>query len=151
MLFQGEGVERDDREAMRWYRKAADQGFLLSIHNIVLFYLRGRGVETNVDEAIRWFSKAADQNLLESQQIWRPSMRRRICLGQTGLERGLLNGCRRRRPTLSWAEFGLNTVMRTDMGGQNEAESLRWLRACGRTGLASSQSYLGSKLKLGDA
>jgi hypothetical protein len=52
---------KDYAEAMRWYRKAADQGDAAAQANIGLLYRNGWGVAQDYAEAMRWYRKAADQ------------------------------------------------------------------------------------------
>jgi TPR repeat protein len=48
-------------EAVKWYRKAAEQGVTLAESNLGYCYANGAGVESNIVEAIKWYRKAADQ------------------------------------------------------------------------------------------
>jgi TPR repeat protein len=52
---------QDYAEAMRWYRKAADQGYDLAQVHTGGLYENGLGVARDYTEAIRWYRKAADQ------------------------------------------------------------------------------------------
>lgn len=63
----GNRVARDDRVALRWFRKAADQGYAEAQNWLGLMYLMGRGVQQDLAEATRWFRRAADQGLAEAQ------------------------------------------------------------------------------------
>jgi TPR repeat protein len=56
----GVGVSKDEKEAVRWYRKAAEQGYVDAQNDLGLCYLNGEGV-TGDDAAVRWFRTAADQ------------------------------------------------------------------------------------------
>jgi TPR repeat protein len=67
MYAQGQGVTRDDGEAIRWFRKAADQGDPLAQHNLGVMYESVRGVPQNWAEAATWFRSAADQGLADAQ------------------------------------------------------------------------------------
>ena len=60
-------VTADDNEAVRWYRKAADQGHAEAQNRLGTYYEYGRGVTEDYDEAVRWYRKAADQDLAEAQ------------------------------------------------------------------------------------
>jgi TPR repeat protein len=57
----------DYAEAMRWYRKAADQGNAAAQTNIGYLYYRGWGVAQDYAEAMRWYRKAADQGNATAQ------------------------------------------------------------------------------------
>jgi len=57
----GQGIPRDDTEAVKWYRMAADQGYAVAQTSIGISYEHGQGVERNLSEARKWFEKAAAQ------------------------------------------------------------------------------------------
>ena len=57
----GRGVAKDDNEAVRWYRKAADQGYAIAQTGLGMCYLQGKGSAKDSVEAVRWLRKAADQ------------------------------------------------------------------------------------------
>ena len=50
---------RDDYEAARWYRAAAEQGNPNAENNLGVLYESGRGVPRDKREALRWFRAAA--------------------------------------------------------------------------------------------
>jgi TPR repeat protein len=52
---------------VRWYRKAADQGFDAGQYNLANMYGFGRGVPRDDAEAVKWYRKAADQGYPEAQ------------------------------------------------------------------------------------
>ena len=54
-------------EAVRWYRKAAEQGFALAQSNLGNAYRKGEGVAKDPFEAVRWYRKAAEQGLAQAQ------------------------------------------------------------------------------------
>ena len=64
---KGQGVERDDAQAVRWYRSAAEQGIVSAQYRLGLSYSDGRGVEQNDAEAMRWFRGAAEQRFAPAQ------------------------------------------------------------------------------------
>ncbi len=55
----GEGVELDMKEAVKWYRKAAEQGHAEAQFNLGVCYNNGEGVEKDSTKAVEWFQKAA--------------------------------------------------------------------------------------------
>ena len=59
MYANGQGVPQDYAEAMKWYRKAADQGDDTAQYNLGLMYYNGRGVPQDYVAAHKWFSLAA--------------------------------------------------------------------------------------------
>lgn len=67
---------RNDAEAMRWYRKAAEQQYPEAQFALGHMYAAGRGVPQNDAEATKWYRLAADQGHEEAQdvlkgEIWR--------------------------------------------------------------------------------
>jgi TPR repeat protein len=61
MYGKGQGVPQDYAEAVRWYRKATDQGNADAEGNLGVMYDEGQGVPQDYAEAVRWCRKAADQ------------------------------------------------------------------------------------------
>lgn len=58
----GTGVEKNEVEAVKWFRKAADRGNDLGQVLLGVCYSNGLGVETDETEAIKWFHRAAKQD-----------------------------------------------------------------------------------------
>ena len=61
MHANGEGVDQDDAEAVKWWRKAAGQGHAEAQYNLGIMYASGKGEARDYVEAVKWFRKAADQ------------------------------------------------------------------------------------------
>jgi len=57
----GRGVPKDGAEAVKWYRKAADQGNAFGQAALGYMYAIGFGVPKDEAEAVKWFHKSADQ------------------------------------------------------------------------------------------
>ena len=79
--MEGNGVPKDKKESLKWFRKAAEQGHSQSKMIIkkeekrVLFrkwnetarrYYEGDGVPQNIQEAIRYYCKAANQGNIKA-------------------------------------------------------------------------------------
>ena len=60
MYANGQGVERDEKEAVKWYSKAAEQDHTPAQFFLGFMYVKGRGVEKDDREASRWYRKAAE-------------------------------------------------------------------------------------------
>jgi TPR repeat protein len=67
MYAKGEGTERNDDEAFKWFSKAAEQGDPISQFNLGVMYAKGRSVEQDYGEAFEWYLKAAEQGDVNSQ------------------------------------------------------------------------------------
>ena len=61
-LFQdGIGVLKDEKEAVKWYTKAAEQGDVSAMSNVGWCYETGNGVTKDEKEAVKWYTKAAEK------------------------------------------------------------------------------------------
>jgi len=58
---------RDDVEAVRWLRQAADQGLAEAQYNLGIMYAGGRGVARDAEQAARWYRQAGEQGLASAQ------------------------------------------------------------------------------------
>ena len=65
----GEGVETDPQEAVKWYKKAAEQGHAISQFCLGSCYFYGKGVSKDAREAAKWLTLAADQGDKEAMQL----------------------------------------------------------------------------------
>lgn len=63
----GRGVPLDRAEAAKWYRMAAEQGFVKAQHTLGVLYNLGHNVPRDRAEAAKWFRKAAEQGHAEAQ------------------------------------------------------------------------------------
>ena len=61
MYDNGDGVPEDNTEAVKWYRKAAEQGHVKAQSNLGLMYAKGEGVPEDYVHAYAWWSLAAAQ------------------------------------------------------------------------------------------
>ena len=57
----GRGVPKDYKEAIKWYMKAANQGYIEAQYNLGLLYMKGKGVPQDYKEAFKWYTEAANQ------------------------------------------------------------------------------------------
>ncbi|ACE05769.1 hypothetical protein Aasi_0340 [Candidatus Amoebophilus asiaticus 5a2] len=64
MYHNGEGVAKDDNQAIKWFQKAAEQGNADAQFNLGVMYEK---VEGNYKKAIKWFQKAAEQGHADAQ------------------------------------------------------------------------------------
>ena len=51
----------DYAEAVKCYRKAAEQGDAAAQYNLGVIYYNGEGVTQDYAEAVKWYRKAAEQ------------------------------------------------------------------------------------------
>ena len=67
MYVNGTGVPQDDVEAVKWYRKSAEQGFAMAQLKLGAMYENGRGVPQDHVGAVKWYRMAAEQGDAEAQ------------------------------------------------------------------------------------
>ena len=139
----GDGVPKDDAEAVKWYRKAADQGDADAQFNLGFMYAKGEGVAKDDAEAVKWYRKAAEQGNAITQSI----------LGDMYHSgRGVLKN---EAEALKWyrkaGEQGLVTAQR-ELGfmytkgegvAKDEVEAVKWYRKAADQGDIIAQFNLG--------
>ena len=59
MYANGEGVAQDLKQAVAWYRKAAEQGMVDAQYSLGLEYAKGEGIAQDYKQAYIWASVAA--------------------------------------------------------------------------------------------
>jgi len=67
MYTNGQGVRQDDKEAVKWYRKSAEQGDADAQYNLGVRYDSGQGVRQDYKEAVKWYRKSAEQGDADAQ------------------------------------------------------------------------------------
>ena len=65
--MNGQGVEKDEKEAVVWYRKAAEQGHPPAQNNLGFCYESGQGVVKDDKEAAKYYQLAAQQGHVDAQ------------------------------------------------------------------------------------
>ena len=65
--FTGYGVTENAAEAVKWFRKAAEQGDATAQYNLGCCYANGEGVAKDPAEAVKWFLMGAEQGDTGSQ------------------------------------------------------------------------------------
>jgi TPR repeat protein len=60
-------VVKDIGEAVKWYRKAAEQNYTPAQSNLGWCYDNGQGVAKDYVEAVKWYRQAAEQGHPEAQ------------------------------------------------------------------------------------
>ena len=67
MYDKGQGVPQDYTEAVKWYRRAAEQGDAYAQNSLGHMYDSGQGVPQDYAEAVKWYRRAAEQGNARSQ------------------------------------------------------------------------------------
>src|SRR6266487_6496664 len=65
--LDGKDVPKNQVEAVKWFRKAAEQNYARGQNGLGVSYGEGEGVAKDQVEAVKWFRKAAEQNFAKAQ------------------------------------------------------------------------------------
>lgn len=65
--FEGNGVEKNMKEAVNWLKKASDQGLAAAQNELGCSYYNGEGIEKNLTAAFALFTKAAHKGDANAQ------------------------------------------------------------------------------------
>ncbi|MBR6470262.1 MAG: sel1 repeat family protein [Victivallales bacterium] len=66
-FLEGDGVKKSARQAVIWFRKAAEQGHAEAQYNYALCLEEGTGLPMDKAAALKWHRKAAEQGHVEAQ------------------------------------------------------------------------------------
>ena len=66
--YNGDGVEKNERESFNWTLKAAQKGHVDAMVDVAYGYFYGIGVEVDEDEAFEWMLKAAEAGDIEAME-----------------------------------------------------------------------------------
>lgn len=150
MYDEGEGVELDDAEAVKWYRMSAEQGDADAQVNLGLMYSEGEGVSEDDTEALRWFRKAAAQNDADAQYLLG-----RIHQMGNGVDEDAAEALRWYRLSAASgntdAQFEIGKIYDFGEGvAEDNEESVRWYRLAAEHGNADAQNFLGLSYETGE-
>ena len=142
MYEHGQSVEQNDREAARWYRRAAQQGHVEAQYNLGLMYQYGWGHT----EAVKWFQKAAQQGHAGAQ----------YCLGfsyryGSSIERNNREAVKwfQKAAEQGYAEAQVELGVMYECGNsveQNNEAAIKWYQKAAEQGEPSVQYRLGELL-----
>jgi uncharacterized protein len=144
--YEGDGVPKDYAEALRWFRKAADQLHLDANSDLGRMYETGEGGSTDRAEAVRYYFRAADIALDYFEKLGRQMLPdgdprqgwdAELVLDAVGA--GAEHGHAEAQDFLGYihASGGLHWIP------QNYAEAARWWRKAAEQGYAEAQFRLG--------
>ena len=68
MYANGEGIELDNVEAVKWYCQAAEQGHAAAQFNLGEMYANGDGITEDAVIAYMWFNLAASQDYEDAEE-----------------------------------------------------------------------------------
>ncbi|WP_112478228.1 tetratricopeptide repeat protein [Vibrio variabilis] len=69
MYAKGLGIEKNDDEAVKWYRRSAENGYAYGQRNLAYKYSLGEGVELDNVEAYAWASVASTNGYKTAEKL----------------------------------------------------------------------------------
>ena len=146
----GKGVEKNYKEAVKWFKKAAEKGNAWAMNNLGNCYKNGKGVEKNEAEAEKWYKKAFSLFLQEAKEGNDTAMCNLGWCYKNG------NGVEKNyEEAVKWykkaAEKGNDTAM-CNLGicyengegvEKNYEEAVKWYKKAAEEGNADAMNYLG--------
>jgi len=135
-------VKQDYAEAVRWFRKAAEQGHAGAQSNLGVMYKNGQGVKRDHAEAVRWFRKAAEQGQAKAHY----NLGVMYANGQ-GVKQDYAEAVRWLRKAAeqgdAHAQYNLGVMYENGQGVKRDhAEAVRWYRKAAEQGVVNAVSAL---------
>ena len=141
---------KDYAEAVKWYRKAAEQGHADAQYNLGICYRNGYGVTQDNDEAVKWYRKAAEQGLASAQCNLGYCYEKGKGVPQD--EKEAVKWYRKAAEQgLAEAQNNLGICYEKGIGvPQDEKEAVKWYRKAAEQGHVKAQFLLGFCYERGD-
>ena len=139
----GIGTNKNHEDAVKWYRKAAEQGHATAQCNLEICYATGDGVAENLKEAVKWYSKAAEQGHAAAQNYLG------VCLHEgKGVEKNYEEAViwYRKAAEQGYATAQNNLGLCYEFGRgveKNYEEAVKWYTKAAEQGHAKAQFFLG--------
>ncbi len=135
MYDRGEGVKQDKALALKWYRKAADQGYAEAQLLLGIIYDQGIGVPQDYAEAVDWYRKAAEQGYAKAQYNLAAMYDEGLGIKQDFLQAGDWYG-KAAEQGYAKAQFNLGSMYLNAEGvAQDNVQGYMWLRLAASQGL----------------
>lgn len=141
--WNGTGVEKNEAEAVRLYRQAADRGHAPSQASLGLAYDLGRGIGQSYAEALKWYRRATDQGNARGQYLLGT-----LYENAQGVPKDLAAAARWYRLSAdqgdSSGQWSLARAYERGQGvTQSDTEAVKWFRLSAEKGFAPAQNSLG--------
>ncbi len=139
----GKDVPVDLMEAVKWYKKAATQGYAKAQYNLGVMYRNGQGVEKDDEKAVEWYRKAADQGYADAQ--CKLGFMYSYGYGvEKDYEKALEWTRKAAEQGYAKAQYNLGLMYRNGEGVEKDDEkALEWYRKAADLGYAAAQCSLG--------
>ena len=143
-FYLGEfGAATNYVEAVKWYRKAAEQNFALAQYNLGVAYREGRALKMDDVEAVKWFRKAAEQNYAGAQYNLGNCYQNGVGVARDHVE-AVKWFQRAAEQNDARSQFNLGVFHEHGEGlAKDEAEAVKWYRKAVEQNFAPAQYNLG--------
>lgn len=146
----GNGVTKDSREAVKWYRKAAEQNSDKAQMLLALCYLKGDGVTKDDAEALKWFHIATKESSAQAQLHIARCYENGDGVGKDAVEAARWS---RKAAEQNDAQAQLHVALCYQNGdgvAKDAAEAVRWCRKAADQNNAEAQVLLATYCLKGD-
>ncbi len=138
----GSGGVKDDSEAVRWFRQAAESDLAEAQYHLGFMYANGRGVVRDAEQAASWLRQAAEQGLPEAQftlgtyYLYGRGVEKNPALAADWLAKAADQGDPHAQYNLGYLyESGYGVPMNADL-------AKRWYRASADSGYGNAEARL---------
>ncbi len=69
MYYNGRGVMQDYYQALKWFRKAAEQGEARAQKYLGVMHKFGQSIPQNYEESVMWYRKSSEQGNIHAQLL----------------------------------------------------------------------------------
>jgi TPR repeat protein len=141
--YKGRGVSKNLEEAVKWFRKAAEQGGAEAQCSLGVCYTTGEGVAKDTTEAVKWYRKAAEQEYARAQ------FNLGLCYAKgEGVAKDSTEAVKWYRKAAEQggaeAQYNLGVCYATGEGvAKDSTEAVKWYRKAAEQGDARAQYSLG--------
>lgn len=150
MYMGGKGVEKNLKEALKWYRKAAENGNTQAQLNLSAMYTFGKVVEKDPVAAMKWLRKAAEngnpggQDVLGAMYANGDGVEQNFGEAAKWYRKAAENGIPR-------AQLNLGMMYLSGKGVERDSgEAMKWLRKAAENGDSRAQGNIGAMYAYGE-
>ena len=141
---EGYGTAVDHVEAVKWVRKAAEQGLAGAQNELGLMYKNGRGVDQSYEKAAEWVQKAAEQEYAGAQYNLGLMYDNGRGVDQS-YEKAVEWYLKAAKQGLASAQNNLGVMYNNGTGVERSFEkAVEWVQKAAEQGLAYAQCNLGT-------
>jgi TPR repeat protein len=150
MYAKGQWIEKNYKQSVWWYQKAAEQDYAVAQYNLAVKYDTGKGVPQDYKQAVKWYRKAADQDHAKAQ--YNLALMYRHGKGVLKDYKEAVKWYRKAADQgLAHAQTNLGWMYENGKGALKDyKEAVKWYRKAADQGHTSAQYNLGVMYKHGE-